>query len=498
MKTKLLLKFLLLATVALVLSAQNLKAQESEPNNTPAQANTLAVNGNSFGTNDPIGDVDWWKVTTNADGRLYITMSNDGTRDLKQVVLYDGDGVTYLNNAFVGNGVGGLVQDGLAAGTYYLKIFNNDVNPEISGYTIKDSLAPTIYTNDREPNNTSKQAVHLNLNSSATGHIGFYYNNHRDTSDWFKITTSADGMLKITLDGSSNISNGLVYVNLFDNDGTTLLANAPVGQGIGGLNKDGLAAGTYYIQLKGEETFSTAYTSYILRDSLKTYKYKADAEPNTKPYQADSLPLNATATGHVNFYYNNKKDTTDWYLLRYTDTSAKLSLTVKIAPSLIDNSIHGIHLDFYKDTLNAPVITKAFFASSNTFKIAHGKYYVKVYSHDATTDFSAYSISNTTPPVNAVSDIMLNNSPVINSKFTWNISGSAATNNCSVQLSLNQNSNIAIRVVSLNGNPVQLINKDNLQKGSYTIPINLSNALPGIYVVNLIVDDKLYSKNILK
>jgi len=93
---------------------------------------------------------------------------------------------------------------------------------------------------------------------------------------------------------------------------------------------------------------------------------------------------------------------------------------------------------------------------------------------------------------------MLNNSPVINSKFTWNISGSAATNNCSVQLKLDENSNILIRVISVSGNPVQLINKGNLQKGSYTIPINLSNALPGIYVVNLIADGRSNSKNIVK
>ena len=42
--------------------------------------------------------------------------------------------------------------------------------------------------------NSAAQAVTLPL-AEAGRHVGYYYNNTRDTSDWYKLTTNADGMI---------------------------------------------------------------------------------------------------------------------------------------------------------------------------------------------------------------------------------------------------------------------------------------------------------------
>jgi hypothetical protein len=50
-------------------------AGETEPNGTPAQANELQLNGSNSGILNPVNEQDWWKVTTNANGKLNITIT---------------------------------------------------------------------------------------------------------------------------------------------------------------------------------------------------------------------------------------------------------------------------------------------------------------------------------------------------------------------------------------------------------------------------------------
>ncbi|MEP7144348.1 MAG: PPC domain-containing protein, partial [Ferruginibacter sp.] len=276
---------------------KNLPAQvaELEPNNTPAQVSTLPFNGFGTGALNAAGDVDWWKVTTNADGKLYLKFNNTGNQDIKNVSLYDNGGVILLNSAGVGNGIGGLVTDGLAAGTFYIKI-NGSGGNETGAYTISDSLATLSRAIDIEPNNNISQAERLTLNDSATGHIGYYFNNHRDTTDWYKITTNADGRLDITLDNTGN--QDILTLSLYDTTGTPQLNSAGVGNGIGGISTNALAAGTYYIQITGNGDPNN-FGAYAISDTLIVPSRANDLEPNNNISQAERLTLNDSATGHI-------------------------------------------------------------------------------------------------------------------------------------------------------------------------------------------------------
>lgn len=94
--------------------------------------------------------------------------------------------------------------------------------------------------------------------------------------NWFIVTTNADGRLDATI----AVSNGL-------------------------------AAGTYYFKLiafcNGQLPQNTISNSLVLLAKLN------ENEPNNAATQAVTLPLNGLKTGHVEYYYNLKRDTADWY-----------------------------------------------------------------------------------------------------------------------------------------------------------------------------------------
>ena len=84
------------------------------------------------------------------------------------------------------------------------------------------------------------------------------------------------------------------------------------------------------------------------------------------------------------------------------------------------------------------------------------------------------------------------------SKFDWEIMGNPATNNSWVQLLLDRRANVSFYIISLYGQVVQNIQKGTLQKGTYSIPLNLSNVSSGMYIVRLIINNQGYSKKIIK
>ncbi len=154
-----------------------------------------------------------------------------------------GNGTTYLNGTYTA-GTANYNYDGLAAGTYYVKIFTYYDNG-FAPYTLSNTFTAPTQANDVEPDGTVAQAKVLPLNGKKTGHIDYYYNVHRDTIDWYKFTTTGDGLVKLTM-ASANGQN--VYWQLYDNNGTTYI-NGTYTAGTASYYTDGLAAGTYYVKV---------------------------------------------------------------------------------------------------------------------------------------------------------------------------------------------------------------------------------------------------------
>ncbi len=376
---------------------QPVQANDAEPNNSKSQALTLPLNSNKKGHvgyyyNNYRDTADWYKVTTNSDGLLSLSLTPANGKYV-WIYLYDNDGTTLLNSGY-STGAFNVNTDGLAVGTYFIKIICYYPNSDFAPYTLSNTLTKPSDTNDTEPNDTKEQAITLNLNDSTTGHTGYYYNNHRDSADWYKITTNKDGYLRLSL----TPENGeYVWIYLFDHDGTTLI-NSAYSTGKFNVFTDGLAPGTYYVRINCY--YNTKFAPYSLRDSLFTYTYTADAEPNAKPYQAKILPANTETPGHVGFYYNNARDSIDWWKINYTGSGA---LTVTM--NLEGNKSSGIQytwMDIYKDTA-ASAIYSSYTASSslvaNLSSLAQGYYWVRVHTY-YDSKFMAYSLTPAFTQVN--------------------------------------------------------------------------------------------------
>ncbi len=358
-------KFLLLIFCSVLLFCRTYAA-ETEPNDTRAQANTLALNGSNSGAIGTAGDVDWYKVTTTSDGQLNITFTSDGNN--VTAVLYDNNGTIVLASGTTA-GSTTISTDGLAVGTYYIQV-SAYYNTQTLNYTITNNFVNAPVPIDAEPDSTRAQANVLALNGSTTGHVNYYYNNHRDSVDWYKVTTNADGLLRLTLT-SLNGSNVSAY--LFDNNGVTSL-NSVTTAGTTSISTDGLSNGTYYIEIVSY--YNNQFEPYSLADSLFTPALANNTEPDSTRGLAQVLGLNDSTTGHINYYYNNHRDSVDWYKVT-TNADGLVRLTLKsgngsnVTAYLFDNN--GITL------LNSG--TTAGTTTISTDGLAAGTYFVEIVSY---------------------------------------------------------------------------------------------------------------------
>jgi len=287
------------------------EANDVEPNDTRAAAKVLGPSATKTGHinyyyNGVYDAQDWYKITTTGDGQIKLTLTS-GNGQYVWAYLYDNNGTTQLN-AQNTNGTVDITTDGLAAGTYYVKIISY-YSTGFEPYTIKSTFTAPAEANDAEPDSTRALALTLPLNSSTTGHINYYYNLHRDSADWYKVTTNADGRLRLRLTSGNG---QYLWAYLYDNDGTTQL-NAQNTNSTVDISTDGLAAGTYYIKIRSY--YNTGWSPYTIADSLFVPTEANDAEPNDNRATALTLAINSTVTGHTDYYYNNKRDSSDWYKL---------------------------------------------------------------------------------------------------------------------------------------------------------------------------------------
>ncbi|MEP6468022.1 MAG: T9SS type A sorting domain-containing protein, partial [Parafilimonas sp.] len=365
-------------------------SNDIEPDSTRAQALTLPLNGNAKGHigyyyNNHRDSVDWYKVTTNADGRLRLTMTSANGQNV-YADLYDNNGTTFITGTYTSGSAVVVNQDGLAAGTYYIRV-HTYYTTEFAPYTLADSLFKPTEANDTEPDSTKATALTLPLNGSVTGHIGYYYTNHRDTIDEYKLTTTADGNINLSL----SIPNGTsVWVALYDNNGTTLL-HQDYTSGSFNYNVDGLSKGTYYIKVFCY--YNSQFAPYTLKNTLSTYNAN-DVESNTYAKLARTLPSNITSTGHVGFYYNNARDTVDWFKINYTGTGI-MSVALNVLPHITGGS-DNTWMQIYKDTSSAPLYSNYTTATetANLTGLAEGYYYVKIFEY-YNSQFTAYTVTPT-------------------------------------------------------------------------------------------------------
>lgn len=355
-------------------------AAESEPNNDRNSANVLAFNGSNTGAIDPAGDLDWWQLTTTGNGRLEVSLALLPGSKYLWIGLYDNDGTTLLASKYSNQNFS-LSYDGLAAGTFYIKV-KGYYTSDTGSYTISNQLHLPAELNDPEPNDKYEDAKTITLGSTVTGHIGYYYNLRRDTLDWYKLTIADDGLLKLTLT-SGNLTH--VIIHLYDNNGSIKLGEGSTNTSFT-LTKDGLAAGTYYIMIKGY--YTNSFAPYSLSSELIPPDQTNDNEPNDTYEQAQTLILGDSTTGRIGYYYNNQRDTTDWFAIEIPE-NGELNLTA----TPVNGTYIYVHLYDNNGTTQLAVnnSNKRFTVSKDG--LAKGTYYVKIRAY-YNNQFAPYNLTS--------------------------------------------------------------------------------------------------------
>ncbi len=235
MKQKLLLA-LLLSQFCLIAVA------ETEPNNTIAEANTLAHNGSQTGTLTGTDTEDWYVINIPQGGIFTLTVNKTGAWN-GTLYLYDGEkaGNPELTNMYLSFGdspaQGWKLTIPLLAGRYYAKFLKSS---DPVNYTVNASLATPAYPEDTEANDTMSTALNMPVNGTVSGILHYYKpGKGYDNKDWYKLTVPAGGILQIKYSKKGS-GNSYVYFRDGKKTGNNEEAQVPR-DGQGGRGAQALA-----------------------------------------------------------------------------------------------------------------------------------------------------------------------------------------------------------------------------------------------------------------
>ena len=296
---------LLLGIVFIIMPKAVFGVNETEPNGTPAEANTITLGETGYGNAGSGWEGDFWKITLPEDGIFTVTAVPE-TFDM-YLTIFDANGVTMFMQVY-GFDTLTVFKNGLAAGTYYIHLqayyFSWGTN-----YSFWADLETQETENDEEPNNEFATALSLPVNSTTEGHINYFGNGVTDVYDIYRINLINDGHLQLTLSTENGVQ---TWLSLFDSDELTILTQSnSVGEF--SIEREDLSAGIYYVVINTYYTFDAS--GYTLTNNFIPPDETNDTEPNDILEQAVVLLPNDEVEGHLGYYSLGSRDMVDIYSL---------------------------------------------------------------------------------------------------------------------------------------------------------------------------------------
>jgi uncharacterized protein (DUF2141 family) len=370
----------------------------ADSDDTPAGAVLLAPNSSSSGSlTETIDNVDYWKITTTFDGSLVVNTTSDPTLDV-DLRIYDQNGTTQIAGYDTSVGIHEATHRyDLAAGMYYVQAYRYSGS---GSYSISNVYVPTGLANDSQPNDSSSVAQTLAPNSSTTGHLGYFGNNHTDGVDWWKVTTTSDGALVVNTTSDKTLD---IDLYLYDKDGHSQIASYDTSVGIHeATHRYDLTPGTYYIQAidyggYGSYTISNVYTPTGLAN---------DSEPNDSVRVSSTLAVNDSTTGHLGYFNSGSYDVLDWWKVSVPSDG---NLTVRTY------SDATLDIDLYMYDINGTSQIASYDISVGRSEATHyyglkaGTYFVRAFcyggygSYRVSSQFTAAQFANDAEPNDSLS-----------------------------------------------------------------------------------------------
>ena len=297
---------------------------ETEPNNSPGQANPITegtpISGELGACSTPDNTADWFQLVSSGNGaiRVQSQMSNSGAAPITvSIDLLNSSGglVQNLQLNAGGNGLPVLddaIVDCRGQGTYYVRV-NNPSATTCTTYELTVDVLPPVFDPDPEPNNSLGQATLLPIATPLDGQVNFL--TYTDNADNYRLETPDDGILNFTLEAEHRGSSpGTLTVTLLNSSGGLL--NSYTGVPVGAssipvttqLSSLCRGDGLYYLRIDNASCGTSYRLSYTITDPL----YAEDLEENDAPTQADTVAAGVDHEGRLDFFYD---DNSDYYRL---------------------------------------------------------------------------------------------------------------------------------------------------------------------------------------
>ncbi|MEZ5014082.1 MAG: T9SS type A sorting domain-containing protein [Chitinophagales bacterium] len=290
------------------------EANDTEDNDTPGTAGSMDMNGSVTGhiyfrNNGADYDADdYYLLNTTADGNIQVSISTDAY--YSYIYLYDNNGTTLLGSTANYAGDFSFTANGLAAGSYYIRVHTN-TPAYYGGYTLSNTLIEPLPANDAENNGSIATALNMPTNSSATGHLYYRYNGGTfDTSDYYHIHISVDGTLSLSCETNAYYS----YFYLLNSAGSEI---THVNNYAGTLNIGpvALAAGDYYVRYY--TNVPSYFGAYTLTNSYCPDTLIITALGETTFCEGESVTL--ATEDHYSAYLWNDGSVTETNVVTLTD-----------------------------------------------------------------------------------------------------------------------------------------------------------------------------------
>ena len=245
-------------------SAVQMAIAECEPNNTAAEAcalGSLEVGG-VLSVDDLLlgGDIDFFSLTTHADGVLIIETSGPVNAD-SYVCLLDQQAVGLGCDDDGGSGMWSRMLTPVTAGEYFITVEGYGAEDAFR-YTLQASLQQFVTASEQEPNDLPASATVVeNTPAIVGGEIG------PGDVDFYTFTVPSTTRVVLETTGSVEADS---YICLFDSGGDSLWCDDDGGTGLWSRIDDPLPAGTYSVSVEGySSTDMFSYDLLILLPELE-------------------------------------------------------------------------------------------------------------------------------------------------------------------------------------------------------------------------------------
>lgn len=417
-----------------------------------ATAAAIAPTGSTSGNLSDQFSSHWWKVTLTANGYLRVQTSSGSTVDV-DLSIYDVNGTSYLG----GDSRSGTISDAfvfLKSGTFFINAYRGGGTS--GAYTLTTTFTSPARNADTEPNDATAQALTLAPNSSSTGHLGFFGSGAADESDYWKITTTQDGWLRVQVRNDSlDLRGDLLFdvdVSVYDINGSSYVTGSSA-SGTFSQAAAFLRPGTYYVKVyRGGGRAG----SYEIKADLFPPGRANDVEGNDTYQTASAATVNGTVTGHIGYFSDGVTDQGDYWKFTIPGNG---KVVVQVTNDSLDQSGARFDVDVNMYDINGSSYV-AGDSRTGTFSecIAYlkgGTYYIRPYRGIGNAGSYAMTINFAAP--SRADDGDGNEDPATAKVLTYNIGnsghlgyfGNGATDNADYwKLTAPSNDSIYIQITS--------------------------------------------------